>query len=92
MSESETWYRAKIMGEYSRIDTVPVQKSTDSSVWVHERRCKKLSSFESYFRTHEEAYDHIVSELRQVVVAHQATLNHAEGTYHRWINDHKREG
>lgn len=49
-------YKATISPSVERVE---VERFTDSSVWIKGRRNARVSSYESYFFTREEALEHL---------------------------------
>lgn len=60
-----------------RISIVEIDRETDSMVWVNGRGCKKLTGFESYFDTFEQAKNHAIALAMQRVTNARRTLDYA---------------
>jgi hypothetical protein len=72
----ETWYRTY---GYDRIDDVTVDKYTDSSVWIDDKRNSRNSDHYSYFQTFEEAKDYLLEKIKAKIQWHrQQALNYGE--------------
>lgn len=52
---------------FARIDEVNVERETASSVWIGGRRYLKISGYESFFDTWEEAHIYLVGEAQNKV-------------------------
>lgn len=57
---------------------VEVDRESDSSVWIGGRRCAKLSGYESYFDTFEEARSRLLEQAEERVAGHRRDLEKAE--------------
>lgn len=60
-----------------RISTVQIDRETDSMVWVKGRGFYKLTRFESYFDTFEQAKNHAIALAEQLVTNAQRQLDYA---------------
>jgi len=79
-----TWYRVKWMSSLSTIDTVPVTRSSEKTIWTYysagfakpeERRHVRFGDFESYFPTYAEAYNHVLSRSQQDIEKAKMSLD-----------------
>lgn len=64
-----------------RIEEVEVERETDSSVWVSGRRRSKISEFESFFETWDEAHRHLMAVSHSKVDAARRDLERANSTH-----------
>jgi hypothetical protein len=71
----EIWYRA---GDCLQIDRVEVERSTDWSVYIGGRQHKRQTSYHRYFRTWDEARNHLIDACRGTVQTAEAKLRRAE--------------
>lgn len=58
---------------FNQILQVEIDKETDKSVWINGRRTSKISNYESYHNTFQEAKDYIIE--RQTKRYHRAKEN-----------------
>ena len=49
-------YVAKLLLSFPSIETVDVERESESSVWLNGRRCAKRSSYENFCDTWQEAH------------------------------------
>ena len=75
----ETWYRT---GTHDAnkfgIEPVSVERSTMSSVTIEGRQHRRMSSYDSYFRTQEEARAHIIWRCTDALASARAAVRRAE--------------
>lgn len=62
-----------------KIDAVEVERETDISVWVGNRRRAKLTSYDCYFDTWEEAHEFLVDNAERDVECIRLNLERAKG-------------
>lgn len=53
----------KYMTKFDCIEQVEVERESENSVWIDGRRSSKMTSYECYFDTFEQAKDYLISEL-----------------------------
>lgn len=64
-----------------RIDAVEIEKFSDSSVWVEGRRRARISTYDCYFPTWEEARDILMHDAEVELNHARRRLERAQG-YH----------
>lgn len=67
----------KTLSFETRIDKVEVEKETDKSVWVDGRSFRKLSGYECYFDTFEEAKSYYLERAGSKVISAKKQLEFA---------------
>lgn len=60
-----------------RISIVEIDRETDSMVWVKGRGFYKLTGFESYFDTFEQAKNHAIALAKQLMINACRQLDYA---------------
>ena len=70
-----TKYKATT-GSYPSVVVVVIDRESDSSVWIKGRRLAKLSSYESYFDTFQEAKSHLIAYATDEVNKAKARLDY----------------
>lgn len=63
------------------IKEVEVERETDSSVWISGRRRGKITDFESFFDTWEDAHSHLLKLSRANVDGARRHLEHVNSTH-----------
>ena len=59
------------------IDRVEIERETDKCVFIDGRRCGKMTDYESYFDTWDQAYLSLISKAEKVVAGAASRLRHA---------------
>jgi hypothetical protein len=80
-------YRVK----YSEISEVEVERETESSVWINGSKSLKRSSYESYFDTYEDAFNHIAVILKAGIEKAESRLKYAKEKYDIFSEKYKPE-
>jgi hypothetical protein len=63
----------------AEIKPVEVEKESASCVWVGGRRTNKVSSYDNYFGTWEEAHAYLITEAEKHVNSARLALERAKG-------------
>jgi len=62
---ASTWYKASKYTD--RIDSVTVERDTDSSIWINGRRSAKATAYEQYFPTWYQACGYLLSRTQSKI-------------------------
>lgn len=73
--EPQTWYRTHRL--VARIDPGGVDKHNDKSVWIKGRRSARISSFDSYFPTWEQAHEALLASAEVELDAKKRQMDRA---------------
>jgi hypothetical protein len=73
--EPQTWYRTHRL--VARIDPCCVDKHNDKSVWIKGKRGARISSFDSYFPTWEQAHDSLLAKAEFDLAQHKRRVDQA---------------
>ena len=101
----ETWYRAKPKTYYRAlkcvedcISTVHVDRHTESSVWINGKCHRRMTDFDCYFETFQEARDYVLGNIsaKLLLLDKQSLmqwllLNRVCGIFGVDVNDYIRE-
>ena len=72
-------YRTSIWGKL--IEAVEVDRETAAYVWVNGQRNRKLTKYNSYFDTFDEARQHLLGIAERSVNSARINLERAKGHY-----------
>jgi hypothetical protein len=76
MKNSESWYVAKV-GFFPAIVPVEIERHSGASIWlVGGKRRARISDWQSYFKTWEEAKNHLLETQQAEVDNAQKRLDH----------------
>ncbi len=59
------------------VEAVEVERSSENSIWVNGRRRARMSSYEKYWDTEKEAWDHLVKEAAYRLESATADMDRA---------------
>lgn len=51
------------------VEPVEIERETEKNVWIGDRRRAKKSSYECYFPTRNEAYQHLIDKAERDIMA-----------------------
>lgn len=77
MIVTTTWYRTWLA--FNEIVPVEIERSTENSVWIKERRVQRTGSYQEYWPTWEEAHARLVKAAEDDLVQARLALQRAEG-------------
>lgn len=73
----------KYLSRWQEIIPVEVERETTDSIWINGRKCRKITQFECYHDTFDQAKGHIVLVAEKAVSAARRQLAFEEGKLER---------
>jgi hypothetical protein len=75
---SLTWYKTLPSWSTTRIEPIQIDRFTEQSVFINGRRALRMSQFDCFFPTRDEAKAYIVGKAEQDLDYHKISLARAQ--------------